>query len=640
MRPLLARLLALFRRRKADDDLSDEIAAHLEFATADRVTAGLSVDQARLAAARRFGGVLQITEACRERQGFPVIESVGRDIRHAVRGLCRNPVFTAVAVLTLALGIGATTTIFSVIHAVLLRPSPFPNADRLVQIVENVPAEDSVTGRAIRLSSMNLSEFDFWRRSAHTLANIAITVPDTRTMTTQDGIQLLTGARISPALFPMRGVKPMLGRWMNPDGEQRESDVVVLSLATWRRFLGSDPNLVGRTIALDGRPYTVIGVMPPEFGEQAFWTPFVAELPQPGSVQLVGVTALLRDGVALETAAAEITTLGTGLRGVPSGRGGPPRFEVVRVDEAEVAAVRPALRVLVVAVVAVLLIVCANVANLLLVRGAARHREIAIRRAIGAARGRIVRQLLTESLVLSLAGAVGGTAMAYAGVLLVKAASLITIPARFRGALGPLGQTILPRADQVALDPTVLVFALALSVLTGIVFGFAPALRLSRVHHGQFVGADLTTPGDVSGRRSHRAGHLLAVVQMGLATTLLIGSGLLLRSFVNLSTVFLGFRLDTQIFQLVAPREYGRSRKMTLAYDLAARLSALPGVEAAGFINQPPLTSARIFQNLYLPAALEAQRNSFGDDDRTVIRGVSSGYLPALGVRLIEGRWL
>ena len=319
--------------------------------------------------------------------------------------------------------------------------------------------------------------------------------------------------------------------------------------------------------------------------------------------------------------------------------GGPPRFEVVHVTDAEVAAVRPALLLFIIAVAGVLLIVCANVANLLLVRGVGRQREVGIRRALGATRGRLVRQLLTEGLVLSLTGGLVGVGLAYGGVQLVRAGSAIELPRQFRNALGLLGPTVLPRAEESALDPTVLVFAFGLSLATGLVFALAPALRLSHAAHAQGLGATGTRGGE-SGSGRRRIGRVLAVVQLGLATTLLIGSGLLLHSFVNLSTVRLGFDPGAQIFQLVSPGDYTRTRKVALAYELARRVEGLPGVEAAGFINLSPLTGQNVFRNLYLPPDWEAQRDALGEDDRTVVRGVSPGYLRALGVRLVDGRWL
>ena len=657
MTSLFRKLMWCVQRQRKEDELREELQFHLE-EEADALRAeGLSENHARRAAHRGLGNVTLVREDIRTLWTWTLLEDIRRDAEYAFRALLRHPTFTVTAVVTLALGIGATTSVFSIVSAVLLRPLPYPNAARLVQIVENVPAEESLTARPMRLAAMNPNEVEWWRNNARSFAAFAVMLPETRTMSAREGTVRLNGARVSAALFEMRAVHPLLGRWLYPDEERPDARVVVIGAETWRRYFGGAPDVVGQTVALDGQFYTIVGVMPATFGNEAFWTPFVIEPPRPGTVELVQATALLRDATTLEAAAAEVNALGSRLRGGAAiGRDGAdlpasaasqgPRFEVRRLVDAEVAAVRPALLLLVVAVAVVLLIVCANVANLLLVRGVGRQREIAIRQALGAGRSRLVRQLLTEGLVLALLGGGAGVALAYAGVQLVKAGSVIDMPRQFRNALGPLGTTILPRADTVAVDPTVLAFAIALSLLTGLLFALAPALRLARTdrrHVSRHVPGgtgDLATHGKGSGRLTTRAGHVLAVVQLGLATALLIGSGLLLRSFIHLSTVHLGFDPAAQVFQFITPGEYPRSRKLELSLAFAERLRTLPGVEAAGFINLPPLTGQNIFRNLYLPPEFEAQRDALGEEDRTVIRGVSPGYLPAIGVRLLEGRWL
>jgi putative ABC transport system permease protein len=548
--------------------------------------------------------------------------------------------FASVAVLTLALGIGSTTAMFSIVSAVLWQPLPYPNAARIVQIVENVPAEESFSGRAMRLASMSPDEFDWWRQNARSIAAMAVAMPDSRTIMTSDGTVLLAGQKVSPALFTIKNVQPLLGRGMQADEERPDAHVVVLGSDTWRRYFAGDATILDRDLTLSGEKYTVVGVMPSEFGDEAYWIPYAVAPSAPGSMQLIRVSSMLREGVSVEAATAEITALGARLRGSGVGPGGPPRFEVVLEQAQMVAAVRPALRVLIVAVFVVLLIVCANVTNLLLVKGAGRHREIGIRRALGAARGRIVRLLLIEGLILSLAGGVLGTILAYGAVQVVKAISIIQIPGRFRYALGPLGTTILPRADEVRLDPTVLAFALGISLVTGLVFALAPAFRLSRSDHRAANGATgLTVREGMPSRRSNRVGYSLAIMQLGLATALLIGGGLLLHSFLKLSSVFLGFDPNTQIFQLVVPREYSRAQKMTIAYDIRARLQALPGIEAAGFINTPPFVPASM-RGTFIPVASSEKREQLGPDDSSQTRAVSPGYLQALGVRVLEGRWL
>jgi predicted permease len=637
MDKLRLRLRSLFWRKRIEEELDEEFRYHLESLVEDHVAAGLSQQAAHRAALREMGPVESLKEACRDARGMALVDGLRQDASYAVRALAKNPGFSLVAVLTLGVGIGATTALFSVVRGVLLAPPPFEGADRIVQIVENVPAEESFSGRAMRIPSMNQDEFDWWRRETRTLSHMAAIMPESRTMQAREGTERLAGARVSPALFSMRGVQPLLGRWLHADEERPGSLVVVLSEATWRRYYGSDPNVIDRSIVLDGQVHTIVGVMPASFGDQAFWTPFVVEPPRPGTVALISVVSRLQDGVSLEQAEVEANALGGRLRGIANEPGQPPRFEVVREQDQVVAAVRPALRLLVAAVAVVLLIVCVNVANLLLARGLRRQQELGIRRALGATRLRVVRQLLTESLVLALAGGVVGAVVAYGAVSFVRAWSVIDIPSRFRFALGRLGSTILPRADEIAVDPVVLVFALGLSVVTSVLVGLMPALRASAVDHYVMTGT-LTARSGISPAH-RRSGHVLAGVQLALATVLLISAGLLIHSFVNLSALPLGFDLDTQVFQLVSPGEYRPSRKLALASDVLDRLRALPGVAAGGFTNTPQPLEADDHQSTIVPSGWPMDRENPDEQYRSETRDVTAGYLPALGVRLVEGRW-
>ena len=627
-----------------DDELDREIRTHLELEAEEREGAGMSAADARFAARRAFGNVTRTKEDVRALQRWSWLAEFRDDARHAARMLFKNRGFAAAAIVTLALGIGATTTMFSVVSAVLVPPRPYTNATRIVQLVENVPAEESMSGRALRRASMNVAEFDFWRRNVRTLVNMAVTVNEARTLMTRDGTVRLEGARVSPALFTLRNIPPVLGRGLFVDEERADARVVVLGASSWLRYFGGAPDIVNREIALDGQPYTVVGVMPQAFGDEAFWIPYAPAPTREGTVQFLRMTASLAEDVSTEEATIEANAIGARLRGAPPpAPGAPPRFEVVRTIDEEVAAVRPVLRLLVVAVAVVLLIVCANVANLLLVRGVGRRREIAIRQALGAARGRVFRQLITESFVLSITGGIAGTALALAGIYLVRTSGVIDLPSQFRAALGPSGRAILPRADEIAVDPGVLAFALGLSMVTGLLFGLMPALRLSGVDHRQAISVSDSTIRDAGGGRgSRRVGYSLAVAQLTLATTLLVGSGLLLRSFVNLATVPLGFDASAQIFRLVSPGEYPRSRKLALAHDVAAGLRGLSGVEAAGFVNFPPMTPTTGFRQLFLPPEWEAQRDDLrgADDAASFILSTGGGYLRAMGVTLIDGRWL
>jgi putative ABC transport system permease protein len=624
--------------QRGDDDVEREIRAHLELEAEEREAEGLSPNEAAYAARRAFGNVALVQQDVRAVWTSAWVDQTRQDLRHAVRTLHANPGFAAVAILTLALGIGATTATFSVVRGVLLQALPFKDADRIVQIVENVPAAQSFSGRPMRLPSMNVAEFEWWRTEAKTLSHMAVAMRDTRTLVTSEGATRLQGARVSPALFEMRGVRPLVGRWLRADEERpAAAPVVVLAASTWRRHFGGDANVVGRGVALDGQVFTVVGVMPDIFGQEAFWVPFVAGASRGGTVMFVPVTARLRDGVTLDAAATEINTLGTRLRGRMPASGEPARFEVIGEQDQMVAGVRPALRMLVVSVAVVLLIVCANVGNLLLAHGMGRHQEMGVRRALGATRIRVVRQLLTESVVLSVAGGVAGAALAYVAVSFVRATGVIEIPAKFRFALGWLGETILPRVDEIAVDPGALIFVLGLSLTTGVLFGLLPAAQLSRVDHGT-VGAAKATRRAASSRTY--VGHVLASLQLALATALLVTAGLLVYSFVKMSSLPLGFDTDTQIFQLVSPGDYRPSRKIALAAAVEERLRAMPGVEAVGFTNMEQPLEAEDSQGTIVPPRWPVDRADPGDENRSESRQVTAGYLRALGVRLVEGRWI
>jgi len=568
------------------------------------------------------------------------------DVRYTLRLFRRAPGPAAVIVLTLALGIGATTAIFSVVNAVLLQPLPYPDSDRLVRIVENVPSPGN-GWPDIRSTSMRHEDFEVWRTNATMLSHVAASSAVSRTLRTADGAARLNGAQVSPALFAMLGLAPILGRGLLPDEERPDAGVVVLNEATWRRHFAADPDVVGSTLLLDGSAHVVVGVMPAAFGPEEFWIPYVAVPPRPGAFTAVSVRARLGDGVSIENAAAQANGIGSRLRGTQVVRGGRPRFEIVRELEDATAHAAPALRMLMLAVGAVLLLVCTNVGNLLLARGTRRYEEVAVRRALGATRGRIVRQVMTESLMLALLGGAVGLALAYVGVAAVRATAAADLPQRFVQGLGP---AVLPRLDEISIDLAAFGFAAVLSVAAAIVFGLWPALRLARA--GELRSH---TPAAV---RNARAGHALGTVQLALAMTLLVAAGLLLRSFVGVVRVETGFDPQrTLSFEVVMPGEYAAERRIAAAEQLIARLRAHPQVTSVGFTSAPPLQpglnlpggvpvlppSASIGMS-FAPQGTSAEaRNEEEDRDRgalrTQTRFVSSGYLQALGARLVEGRW-
>ena len=559
------------------------------------------------------------------------------DTRYALRGFKRTPGLTIITVLTLAVGLGATAAIFSVVNAVLLRPLPYAEPDRLVQIVEHVPAAEGFGGAAQRRTALNASEFDYWRQNAKTLSYIAMWQREGRTFASADGSVQLYGQTVSPSMFAMRGIPPLMGRGLVPDDERPDNDVVVLSEAMWREYFNSAPDIVGRRIELDGRARTVVGVMPPAFGEEAFWTPMVVTV-QPGQIFFGPAQAQLAAGVSLEAASAEINRIGMQLRGIEAEPGAEPRFEVVRSQDELTAAVAPALRVLVFAVAVVLAIVCTNVANLMLVRGTRRQQEIAIRRSLGATRGRIMRQVLTESLVLAGFAGLVAIVIAFAGVSLLKFTASSYSSPRFA-----VGNAVLPRLDEISVDPAVLAFVVVLAVVTGVLFGLLPALRLSKYgEHGHVSESQLSTVA-----RNSRLGHVLATVQLAFAMALLIGAGLLVVSFMKRTGIDPGFDPRGVLsFELVVPGDSTAERKLEVADAIVARLQNDARVVAAGYTDIPPLTNGiNIIMGVFVPpgktgAELQEEQRTQTAEERTQTRQVSAGYLRALGARLVAGEWL
>jgi putative ABC transport system permease protein len=580
------------------------------------------------------------------------LEDLRRDAGNALRALVRNPAFTIVAILTLALGIGANVAIFSVVHSVLLRPLSYKDADRLVGLYLNQSAAESPTGAPRRLRiGLSVADLIELRRRTQAISHAGVSTLSFMIVTGGEETIRLEGARVSPAIFQMLGVRPFLGRMFDDADEAPDADpVVILSHATWRRYFGGDPNILGRALTLNDvfarvpptservpraggpRPYAVVGVMPEEFepgGSNQFWIPFALT---PGASPPRGnLMARLADGVSAPSAAAEVGAIVREMHdrsrttSSPPSAQGPPRYEFVRQQDEMVAPVKPALLVLMGAVGFVLLIACVNVANLLFARTDARQREMAIRIALGAGRGRIIRQLLTESVVLALLGGAAGTALAFGGIRLMR--SLATTLSRM-----DLGvQLAFPRLQEIGVDLTALTFAIAASLGTGIVCGLAPALRHSR-------GERMDTLRSLSPRNRMR--RLLIVAEVAMAMTLLVGGGLLIHSFVKLATVDLGYDPSNVLtFQVGLPADrYSGPQLRTFAEDLVARLRSVPGVRAAAYARQLPLVAiSESFWFRRTPQLADSPPPPTPATS-TDARVVSRDYLEVMGIRVIAGR--
>jgi putative ABC transport system permease protein len=568
-----------------------------------------------------------------------LLDDLRRDAGYAVRSLLRSRGFTAAAMLTLAVGIGATTAIYSVVYAVLLRPLAFAQSDRFVRLVENVRSR---TGDRTFQVGMSYTQFLDWQTRSRTLSAAAAVAGSQLLVQSNEGAVRLWGRAVSAHTFTLLGVRPLLGRTLVPEDAARP-DVIVLGFDAWRRLFHGAPDVVGRTLEErrpngDRRLFTVVGVLPAGFtfpsGFSDYYLPIV---PVDGRVAYnVNLIGRLAPGISVAAAMQEAAVLGPAIhppRPASAPRLDVPRFEVQSLKGQIVSRFATALRVLLAAVAVVLLIVCANVANLLLARGTTRQREIAVRLALGASRGRVVRQVLTECAVLAIAGGVLGALLAAAGVTLVRQLVAVDAPGVFRFALG---DSVLPRGDEIAVDLTMLAIAAGLSALTSLAVGVLPALHLSRTNHLQAMGPR-------SGGASRGASHvrsLLVVGQLAMATVLLVGAGLLGHSFLKLTAVDRGYdAANVLAFQLVLPGDYSVARKAETIEAILDRVRALPTVTAAGFTRANQLVGEIITLGAFVPPGrtLEEMR---AQPVRTAMRPVTHGYLSAVGARVLEGREL
>jgi len=506
------------------------------------------------------------------------LETLTGDIRHAWRVLRHSPGFALTAVAVLALGIGASTAIFSVINAVLLEPLPFPEPDRIVILQNSTPQGD--------FGAASVPKYNVWHRQTQVLDDIA--AYDTGgpgINLTGDHPEQIKGVHVSREFFPLFGIRTILGRTFTADEDRPGGGkLAVLSEGLWQRRYGSDPAIAGKSIELGGEPYTVIGVVAHSFAiapPPDLYLPFQADPNSTNQGHYFQSAARLKPGISLSAAKAALNLAGGEFRRLfPNVIGPKDSFTVALMRDEMVSDVKTALYVLLAAVGCLLLIACANVASLLLARATGRSREIAIRTAIGAGRGRIVRQLLTESLLLSLAGGVLGLAIGVAGVQLLLAVNPGNIP-----RLGPGG-------GGVTLDTRVLLFTMILSILTGVIFGLAPALHASRVDLNSTLKEGSSRSG--TGLRQSKARGVLVVAELALAVVLLVGAGLLIRTFAALHSVAPGFDTHNVLTMETAltGEKYNRTAGISLMADqVIERVQSIPGVEAVAASSYLPLDS-------------------------------------------------
>jgi len=632
VRRLFHRLTSWTTSAQDEELLRAEIEEHIVMQTAENVRAGLSPIEARRQALLKFGNVEALKELYRDQRGLPFIETLVGDTRHALRRMRKAPGFTAAVIVTLALGIGANTAIFAVIESILIRPLAYPQAEALVGVWHTAPGLPGLPRIGLspsmyftyREENRSFEQFGLWSSGGASVTGVAEP-------------EMPRALFVTYGVLDTLGIKPLLGRgFSQTDDTPGSPETVMLTYGYWQRRFGSDTSIVGRTLTIDSKPRTVIGVMPEAFRFQR--DPELI-LPQrlERSTQFLGGfgyqgIARLKPGVTIEHANADVARLlGVWLNAWPPNPGiDRAVFQNARVGptlqplkQDVVGDISTALWVVMGTLGLLLLIACANVANLLLVRAESRQQELAIRAALGAGRGRIAREMLVESVTLGVLGGTLGLGLAYAAlrILVVR------------------GPDTLPRLNEIGIDPLVLSFAFGVSLLSGVLFGVIPIVKYA----GPGIATALRGIGRTFShdRERHRARHILVVMQVALALVLLIGSGLMIRTFQHLRSVQPGFTRpeEIQILHSMIPMAIAKEpeRVMRMQHEILDKLAAIPGVTSVGFGSRAPLESF-----------LGVAGNPIDAEDKTFAKGrvpplrqirrIAPGYFKTMGTRVVAGR--
>jgi putative ABC transport system permease protein len=609
----------LIHRRRAEQELDEEIRAHLEMEIERNIADGMSPEEARLAARRSFGSVAIAKEDSRAMWGLGALEIFWQDLRYGARIFLKKPGFTLIAVITLALGIGANTAIFSVVNGVLLRPLPYKEPDRLILIRETKLPQFS----GFAVSAANFLD---WKAQNTVFERLVAARPNDFNLTGTGDPERLRGMRVADGFCAMLGAQPQIGRdFLLEEHRAGRDNVVILSHGFWQRRFGGDTKILNQSISLDGQPHTVVGVMPSAFHfwnrDTDLWTPMAftpQQIQRRNEHALDRVIGQLKPGVTVDQARAEMDAIAARLAAQYAANAGWGVMLMPLLDYT-VRGIKPALLVLLVAVAFVLLIACVNVANLLLARAAERRKEIGVRVALGAGRARIVRQLLTESALLSLLGGAAGLALAkWVMDLLLK-----------------LAPQDLPRMSDVSLDGRALAFTAALALLTGVIFGLVPALQSSRPNLNEALkGAGR---GSTEGERRQLAHSALVVLEVASALALLVGAGLMIKSLWRLQKVDPGF--DTKNALTVSVRlprgKYPEdSQRIAFFQQLIERAGTLPDAQAVGATSLLPLTGDYVtsFRIQGRPPLQPGEGRSVN------FYSVSADYFKAMGIQLLQGR--
>lgn len=620
------RLRFLFRKEEVERELDEEILYHIEQEARELERQGVPPGEALRQARLRFGGTERHKERVRDERGGRLLEDLIRDLRHGARSLGRTPGFTVSALLILALGIGASTALFGVVRGVVLRPLPYPQPDQLVRIW---PA---ATSRGVDRAAFSWPDFRDWRAEAETVTAMGLwtTLPGDYPIMGESGPQELATVWVGGDFFGALGVPAAIGRTLRPEDVELGSPMVVLSHGLWTRRFGQDPALVGQTITLDHRSFEVVGVMPEGFGfpdgEAEVWTPITVIPEDDVPIEVRGVRfpsalARLAPGVAPEAARDELAGIAASLEErFPDSNAGVDGATVVPLREVVVGDVEAALWMLMGAGGLVLLLVCANVASLLLARGTSRAREVSIRLSLGASTGRVTRQLLAESLLLGLAGGALGLALAWVGtdLLLERSAGL------------------LPRSEEVALDGVVLGVAVAVTLAATLLSGVVPALRTARLSPGAGLReGGREVGGGVRGVALRRG---LVGAEVALAVVLLVGAGLMLRSVHAMGQVDPGFESEGRLAMTLTISDMKHPERadwMAFYQAILDRMQALPGVESVGAIRYLPFRGDGEAWPIRVPGLYEP-----ASEEQRQVRSyqVSPGLFDAMGIRVLRGR--
>lgn len=624
------RLRSLLRRHHVEQELDEELRFHLEQRIAQGIADGKAPDEARYRALRAMQGIEQRKEECRDARRVNFIENLARDLRYGGRNLAKSPGFTFVAALTLALGIGANTAIFSVINAAILRPLPYPKPDRLVLLFEKGVLQ-SISGPNV----VSFANFADWQRQSHSFVAMAVGRGNSFNLGSSGAFlpQRMDGAIYSWGLFKTLGVQPAIGRSFTADDDHPGAPrVAIISYGLWQRRFGGTRDILRRKVRLDGIDYDIIGVMAQSFAypsrDPQVWLPIEQILPESalhhrGAHQLF-VVARMRAGISAARAAAEIDgiqrRIHTANPGELTGRGAisVPLRDITTYDS------KTSLYVLLAAVVCLLLIACVNISNLLLARGSQRSREFSIRSALGASRSRVVQQVLTESILLSTLGAAAGLLLAYGLTRVLAAHSALVIQPDDIDTSAP-----------VQVDAWVLCFTISVSLFCGIVSGLLPARRSSQTDPS--AGLKEGGRSATAGQRQQRLRHMLVGVEVALSVVLLIAAGLMIRSFFALRDVQPGLRVHdvlTAGISLPDTRYKNREQVSHFAQRLLQRLRALPGVESAALVTCLP-ADGYCGDNSFMIEGRPLPPGQFNDE---LNRAASPEYFRAAGIPLLAGR--